>query len=370
MKKIKVLFVIDRMSIGGAPSVVMAYLRGIDRTRFEPWLMTLYGSKAANFLEEARVLIGPEQVVEFRLWRRSPLDIVTLWRIFRFLRRERFDAVVTHLFLGNLIGRVLAAFSGVPRIVAFEHSEYSGKHFWQILADRTLATSTYRVVVANERMRDFTVTQEGIPPEKFAVIPNPLPPLPEKDEGLLASLRESWGIPGDGVIFVTIGRFSEEKGHEILIRAVALAAPRAPRIFVLILGHGALFARLKLLVAELGIENHCRVIEDPVRARNAYHLADAYVLPSLREGYSIGTAEAMIVGLPVIASDLPTVREHIENGVSGLLVPPGDAPALADALVELSEREEFRTQIGRESAKRGKLLKTESTIAAFEALIT
>lgn len=365
----KTLFIIDRMSIGGAPAVVMSHLRALDRTRFDPWLMTLYPSKPANFLPEARQLLGSNRVVEFKLWHRSPFDVVTLWRMYRFLLRERFDVVVTHLFLGNLIGRSLAMLAHVPRIISFEHSRYAGKLAWQVLADRILARHTYRIVVANEETRDFTSTQEHIPLSKFSVIPNPVPALPKYDEILLTRLRSEWGVPDNRVVFLALGRFSEEKGHETLIRAVALAAGQVPNIFVLIVGHGARKNALNVLVSELHLENHCRIVEDPLRARYAYYLADVYVLSSLREGFSIGMREAISAGLPVIASNLPTLRSIIEDNVSGLLFPPEDAEALAYALIRCVEDINLRKHMAAEMKSASQRFNDVSPVKEFEALL-
>lgn len=364
MSKKKVLIAINCMNIGGAPSVVLAHLRAFNRASTEPWLMTLYPSKPSNFLYEATEAIGKEKVLSFTLRKRSVFDIQTVWRIYKELRREHFDVVITHLFLANLLIRTLAILSGVPRIISFEHSRYDKKRWWQKMCDRILALWTYRIVVAHEEIASFTAQQEHIAREKFAVIPNPVH-LPIKTDETV--LRAAWGVPTNRFLFVSVGRFSEEKGHEFLIQAAALAKKKSQDFFVAIVGHGARLKELRALVTSLNVEDVCAVIEDGERARQAYYMAQAFVLPSLREGESIAVREALLAGLPIIASDLPTLRSLVRG--TGILVEPGNPEVLADALFHMMSDSEFREGCAQEAQERAKSFSGSESIAALELLL-
>lgn len=364
MSKKKVLIAINCMNIGGAPSVVLAHLRALDRASTEPWLMTLYPSKPANFLHEATEVIGKQNMLSFTLRKRSVFDIQTVWRMYKALRREHFDVVITHLFLANLLIRTLAILSGVPRIISFEHSRYDKKHWWQKVCDRILALWTYRIIVAHEEIASFTAQQEHIAREKFVVIPNPVSLPMKADE---AALRTAWGVPANRFLFVSVGRFSEEKGHEYLIRAAALAKKKSQDFFVAIVGHGACLEELRALVTSLNVENVCAVIEDGERARQAYHMAQVFVLPSLREGESIAIREALLAGLPVIASDLPTLRSLVRG--TGILVEPGNQEVLADALLSMMTDHEFREDCVQAARERSGAFSGSESIAALELLL-
>ena len=363
----KILIAINCMNVGGAPSVVLEQLRGLNREHFDPWLLTLYPSKPANFLADAHRAIGAERVVEFSISHRSLFDVSTLLSIGRFIRRERFDAVVTHLFLANLIVRTLAIFARVPRIISFEHSRYEGKHLWQKIADWLLAARTDYIVVAHEEIARFTATQEHIPSSRFKVIPNPVS-IPTPDDARIRDMKEKWGgVPDNRVVFLSIGRFSDEKGHLNLVQATAQAVAHEKRILVLIVGHGPRYEELARAVHSAGVENFCRIVNDPEHARYAYHLADVFVLPSLREGESIVTKEAMLAGLPVIASDLPTLHTLVDG--AGWLVPPGDIEALSTAMLAAAEQSERRSEFSIVAKEKAMAFSNEASLHAFEHLL-
>lgn len=354
------------MNIGGAPSVVLSHLRTLDRSQFEPWLLTLYASKPANFLKEAEESIGKDHIISFSLKNRSLLDIGTWWQIYKALRREQFAIVITHLFLTNCIVRAVAVAARIPRILSYEHSRYDGKKWWQKIVDRLLAQATHRIAVAHEEIAEFTSKQEGIPLKKFLVIPNPVT-LPKANPAEELDVRMRWGVPKTRTLFVSVGRFSEEKGHEYLIRAAAILKSQAQDFCVLIVGHGALRKELKDLVTSLGVEDVCRVVEDPVHARYAYRMGDIFVLSSLREGESIAMREALLAGLPVIVSDLPTLRTLVQD--TGISVPCKDAAALADAMLRLSNDKQQQAEFSKEATARSATFSQESALHALQSIL-
>lgn len=334
MKKIKILFAINCMNIGGAPSVVFNQMKYLDKERFEPYLLTLYPSKPANFLSQMDFL-PKERQRHFHLRRRSVFDLSTLISIYRYLRRERFDIVYTHLFLANFLVRALAVFARVPSIIAFEHSTYFNKSAWQVSMDRLLARFTSVIITSTKEVADFTAKMENIPREKFRVVRNPVS-IPERKSVDLKALREHAGIlEGDGPIFLTVGRFSDEKGQKVLIEAVSRIKEKTGRAKFLLVGHGPKEAELDGLIGHYGLRERVRLIHDPLRAREYYHIADWFILPSLREGQAIVVEEAMLAGLPVIASRLEGMGDIVQDGKTGYLFESGDEEALGSIILEV-----------------------------------
>lgn len=340
-RRIKVLFAINCLNIGGAPSVVVNQLKALDRSKFDPHLLTLYPSKAANFLAEVNNFLPTAKQHHFRLKKRSVFDFRTLWQIYRFLRRERFKIIYTHLFLCNLLVRALAILARVPVIVTFEHSTYFNKKVWQVTADRWLKRFTAQVVTSTLAVAQFTSQQQGLAAGQITVIPNPVViPPPESD--FLAAYRRSLALTAAEVIFLTIGRFSEEKGYDVLLAAAA--ASQAPARFLLV-GHGPQESALHTKIAELGLTSKVLLINEPERAKQFLYLAQAFILPSRREGQALVVYEALQCGLPVIASDLPALREVITDGTNGLLVPVGSVMGLATAIDKFVQDEGLRAKL-------------------------
>lgn len=369
MKKIKILFAINCMNIGGAPSVVFNQMKYLDRERFEPHLLTLYTSKPANFFSQMGFL-PKEHQRHFHLRRRSIFDLPTLISIYRYLRAERFDVVYTHLFLANFLVRALAVLARVPTIIAFEHSTYFNKSAWQVAMDRLLARFTKFIVTSTQEVADFTAKMENIPHEKFRVVRNPVS-IPDRKNVDLESLRERAGIKdGDGPIFLTVGRFSDEKGQQVLIEALARIKTKLGRARFLLVGHGPKEHELDGIIGHHGLREVVRLIHDPVRAREYYHIADWFILPSLREGQAIVVEEAMLAGLPVIASRLEGMGGIVKDKETGVLVKPGSIKELADALeFTVESPQEQKWMAKNVSSFASSMLSPSERVAEFEYAI-
>lgn len=171
--------------------------------------------------------------------------------------------------------------------------------------------------------------------------------------GVRDAFRARFGIPADALVVGTISRVSIEKGHKYLIEAVAQLSPRKPNLRVLIVGDGPQRASLENLVGQMGL---CSTVlftgfeQDVSSARAAM---DIFAQPSAqREGLPTAVLEAQAAGLPVVASDIGGMRESLEDGVTGLLVPPADANRLAKAIELLMDDGAMRTRMGAAARER------------------
>jgi len=366
-RKIKILFAIDRMNIGGAPAVVFGQMRAMDKSKFEVHLATLYKSKKANFFSQID-FIPRENIKGFYLKNRSIFDFRTWRQISKFLKESNFDVIYTHLFLTNLIFRILAIRNKVPVILSFEHSQYYNKNRWQIIMDNFLSRWNSKIIVSTESVASFTASQEKIPISKFKVIPNPLT-IPKKESVDLGSLRKEYSIPESAFIVLNIGRFSKEKGQKYLVEAAAQLLPKIPNLYVLIVGHGPLAKELAPQIEDLGIGQRCKLILEPERAKEFLYLANVFVLPSLREGQSIVTYEALMAGLPVISSNILSIREIIKEGENGLFVGAEDSKQIAIAIEKLYKDKELLDSMSKKAKESVAHYNSQENIRQLERLI-
>jgi glycosyltransferase involved in cell wall biosynthesis len=366
IKKIKILFAIDYFAVGGAPMVVLNQLKNLNRDWFDPYLLVLYQTDKPTFFNELG--LSSDRIFQLNLKNRRPLDFKTWRQIYKILRREKFAVVYTHLFLTNLIVRIVAILTRVPVIVSFEHSAYTNKRLWQILADKLLSLFTDKIIVSTKSVGSFTAKQEKISIKKFAVITNPVF-LPEKDKVDVSRIRKELNLSPDCFVVITLGRFSEEKGFEYFLQAAEKVSKLIKNICFLLVGYGGLEKKLNQRIIELGLQDKCRLIVDPKRAKEYLYIGDLFVLPSLREGQSIVTYEAMAAGLPVIASRLDGIRDIIEDGRNGILIEPKDSLTMAEKIVYLYNnpltRQKFIT-FGKEKIKNFDIKKN---LEEFEDLI-
>ncbi len=308
----KILYVIWSLGLGGAEQVVIRLAAGLDRKRFHPVICCL--NEPGPFANQA----AEHGIEVVALHKRGPYDLRVIPRLIRVIRERRIDIVHTHLWGANLWGRLAAKLAGVPVIIT-EHNVDVWKRWHHVVLDRWLSRWTARLLAVSQHVREF-YEAHGIGLGRWQVIYNgvdtpPTPPSP---------------APRDVVGW--IGRLVPAKAPQVFLEAVARASHQVPRLKALIVGDGPLRAELEAQARRLGISD--RVIFAGLRQDVPSLLTgmEALVFSSEREGLSIAMLEAMAAGTPVIATRVGGTPELIEDGRTGLLVPSGDARALAEAL--------------------------------------
>ena len=209
------------------------------------------------------------------------------------------------------------------------------------------------VFVANsESGRQSLVRLRGFPPERVVTVHTGIP-APSPDADAAKKLRSLW--LGDGELLVgTLGALYPLKGHRYLIEALPAALRRAPGLRLAIVGDGESLEALKAQARELGVERAVRFPGyfqgDAIAALAAF---DVLAHPtSQTEGLPYSVLEAMALGKPILATTVGGVPEAIENGVTGLIVPPASAPPLADALAALAGDPALARRLGDEARRR------------------
>lgn len=267
--------------------------------------------------------------------------LATILSLARLCREWRPDILVAHGFSEHLWGRYAGLLAKVPHLVHVEHNTRERYTRWRLAQTRWLARRTDRIVGCSEGVRRVLLDM-GMPPERTIAIPNGirLEPFAGADAHPLPART-----PG----IVMVSRFSKQKDHATLLRAVALLRERGLRPPVLLAGGGKALHRrpVERLARELGIEGQVRlpgVIRNVPEVLMGHRIA---VLATHYEGMPLALIEGMAAGCAVVGSDVPGVREVIDHGNDGLLVPESDAVALADALERLLRDDAFAERLGR-----------------------
>jgi glycosyltransferase involved in cell wall biosynthesis len=174
------------------------------------------------------------------------------------------------------------------------------------------------------------VIPNGVPTNRPSERDDGLDPPPE---GARDSLIRECGLPPDTSLLLTAGRFTSQKAHDVIARSIPGVLKRAPRTHWIWAGDGPLRAKLVQLLADLGVSEHVHLLGFRDDMRRLLSAADLFLLPSRAEGQPFALLEAAASGLPVLASDIPPIREFVRNRETGILVAVDDAGALADATV-------------------------------------
>ena len=268
--------------------------------------------------------------------RRGVPDPRAIARLAGLVRRWRPDIVHSHMVHANLLARVTRLFSPMPVQISTAHNLSEGAR-WRDFAYRltdplcTLTTNVCRACV--ERF----VAVGAVPRRKIVYLPNGLDTQAfDRDERARAELRRTLEV-ADAFVWLAVGRLDTQKDYPNLLRAVAALPQEVARpVRVLVAGAGPELDALQALAADLGLPpERVRFLGPRTDVPALMSAADGFVLSSAWEGLPMVLLEAAGSRLPLVATDVGGNAEIVREGGGGLLVPAGDAPALAGALARV-----------------------------------
>lgn len=352
------------LDVGGTEAHVLELASRIDRSKFDVLVCSLKPVGRLGSELHARGI----RVVSLN--GAGKFDLRVIGRLWSVLRREQPDVVQAFLFWANVVallcGRILRSFS----VISSYHDEVVSEGWVNRVIDRTTMKWATHIVCCSEAVRRSVEQRIGGGKNNFAIIPFGV------DTGWF---REPRGISGRTIalqhelpVIGTVCRLVEpKKGLKYLLEAVAQLEQEAgkPVCQVLLVGEGPAEQSLRALSKRLGIS--ARVAFAGVRRDipEVLSLLNIFILPSLYEGFGIAILEAMAAGKPVVATMVGGIPEFVVSGQSGLLVPPGDAPALARAIKQLLDEPEKARAMGRQGQEHvTKHYSIESVVRQHEQL--
>ena len=340
-RKIRVLETIRQGKIGGGETHVLDLVQALDKTRFEPVVLSF---TPGPMIDRLRALGIPVHVIETH----KPFDF-TIWsRVKQLLREEKIDLVHAHGTRAQSNSFWAARQLGLPMLYTVHgwsfHMDQKplAKKLHQMGEKLLMAQADRTICVSNSNRRDglefsdmarAVVIQNGINLHKFN------PSLTAHD------VRAELGIAKDVLLVGYIARITAQKDPFTLLRAVALL-PHTLKIKFLLVGDGDLKAEALALARQLKIEAKVIFTDFRQDVPDLLQAVDIYCLPSLWEGLPIGVLEAMAMGKAVIASNIEANREIVEHDLNGLLVPPRSPEKLAAAIQQLAASKELRRSLG------------------------
>jgi glycosyltransferase involved in cell wall biosynthesis len=233
--------------------------------------------------------------------------------------------------------------------VLHEHFADPQMPAYQALADRLLRHRTDGAIAVSRSTREFLVHERFVPADRVRLIWNGAPldefaPAP-RDRAL--RVRHDLGIPDDALVVGSIGRLSAQKGHRFLVEAAGRLLPGRPQARVLVAGDGDLMADLRQQAAALGIADRVVFAGHRTDVPDLLGALDVFCISSLYEGTPLALFEAMAAGKAIVSTSVDGCREVLEDGVTGVLVPPADATALASGLDGVLGDAALREGLGR-----------------------
>jgi glycosyltransferase involved in cell wall biosynthesis len=351
--RIRVMKFVSIFAIGGTERQVVNIGKGLDRSRFDLRFATL--NKVGELLAEPEAQTW--SIDEYKVRRLYGLGTMKQQLAFaKDLRRHKTHIVHTYGFYPNVFAVPAARLAGVPVTIGSIRDIGDTYTHWQHTVQKhCLRLADHIVVNAEAIKRDLL--QRGYDAARLSVIPNGIDCERFRTPGNGESVRSEWNIPPGAPVVGVLARLLRIKGQEVFLRAAALMAANNPQVrFVIVGGNNVdreYADELKRLTGRLGLEN--RVVFTGFRTDVANILAalSVVVSPSLGlEGLSNSLLEAMAAGLPVVATRVGGTPEIVEDGVTGLLVSPGDPQVLAAAISRLLHDRTTARQLGQSARRR------------------
>ncbi len=258
-------------------------------------------------------------------------------------RRFKPDVIQTHLFIGGIVGLLVGNFMGIPVIHTRHHIDehYQSGTFLHRWVDRVVAKKSKHVIVCSFAAKNWLIQMEGVKESHITVINQGfnfdfLNPSAEA----VQKARLDLGFSDDRLEIVCVSRYSKAKGQNYLLEALKELVKTIPNISLTLMGPGD-SGWIVQLVDDLGLNQHVQVLPSRNDVPACLAAADMIIHPSLADSFSQLVIEAQGVGGLLIASDIAAAREQIIDGVTGLIVPPRDSSAIAEAVRYLVDNPEL-----------------------------
>lgn len=266
------------------------------------------------------------------------------------VREEKPDIIVGSLYRSLIISRLVCWYMNVPFIGTFVNERYgmeqrdrfkgiaASKYFMTWLMDRITAFIPVKIISNSYSIAVSNAAALNIDHKKIRVI------YRGRDTSQIPQWKRR--VHSDGFTWMAIGRLIPQKGYDNLIVAMSSLAVKYPEIQLRILGEGPLKEELQGKIIQLGLQKHIILLGNIPSAREYLYEADAYVLPSISEGFSGALVEALITGIPFVASDIPMNLEAISPGRLSFIFRAGDADSLTNEMDKLMTHYDEACRIG------------------------
>jgi glycosyltransferase involved in cell wall biosynthesis len=344
---IRIAYVIDHLKVGGAQRHLVEVVRGLDRRVYAPEMWTA-AEQPGDLAPVFERLGAPVRSFGIRSTMLHTRTLGAVSRVALELRRRDVQVVHGYLFEGNFLAALVGRRARRPvTLVAKRSLDRYGRPdrraaAWlsNRLADRVLVNAT--------AVRDVVVDHEWCRADKIDLIPNGVE-LPTR---VRSASRAAPDARGDGPLVGMVGRLGWKKGYEHALEAFALLRERFPGLRVDIVGEGDLRSELEGRIGRLGLDDTVQLLGQRSDVPAQLERFDCFALSSVIEGMPNALLEAMAMGLPVVTTSAGGSAEVVEDGVSGLVVPPANPAALAEAVGRILGDRALATRFGEAAERR------------------
>lgn len=271
--------------------------------------------------------------------KRLPIDII---RAAKSIQRLRIDLIHSHGYKPSVFGYLISKLIRVP-ILATCHLWFSGSRpplKYRVMTWLEVFLYRYfrRVVCVSPQIKNL-LRGRGIKEHQLEVIDNGIDvdTYTKSVEGAATRVRQTLSLSSEEFVVLNVGRLTEQKGQKKIIALAEAMREKGIEVVFLIAGEGEQRGLLESLITERKLENRVKLLGFREDIGSLLCAADVFFLPSLDEGLPMSLLEAMASGVPVVATPVGAIPQLVENGISGLLVNPGDLNGMYAALIDIRQ---------------------------------
>jgi glycosyltransferase involved in cell wall biosynthesis len=336
-RKIRVVHLVSTLNIGGLEKVVFDLVRCSDKEAFDVRVLCVgeVGALGPDF-ERLGVPVEGLHLI-------GQGTIRTGWRLARRLKQLQIDVLHTHNPTPHAVGAIARQLASIPVLVHTKHGQnYPGK--WQkVLVNRVASWFSDRVVPVSRNAATISETVEGVSRRKISVIHNGI------DVAEFASVDT---LNLNPLQAIHVARLSRPKDFDTLLKATRLVARQEPSFELQLVGDGPERQNVERLCDELNLRDNVKMLGFRSDVRALLQSSGLAILSTMREGLSITLLEAMASALPVVATNVGGNPELVEDGKTGLLVPPQSPEAMARAMLKIIQTPGLAEELGRGGRRR------------------
>ncbi|MDD5260033.1 MAG: glycosyltransferase family 4 protein [bacterium] len=265
-----------------------------------------------------------------------------LIKLVKLLKKEKVTVLTIHSFLAGIIGRLAAVFVRTPLVIRYLNNMELDLPS-RIWSEKVFRYLTDHYVAISRGVMDYARNKAGLKDSQIEVVYAGVDvPVIDRITSQPAKVRKELGLLAADLIIGAVGRLTEQKGMSYAIQAMPLVLQEFPTAKLLIIGDGPLKDDLQQEAKKLALTEKILFLGVRDDTLALFPVFDLFILPSLWEGLGLVVVEAMLKGIPVIASDIPGVDELVQPGLTGLLVPPENSKILAEKIIGLLKDKEIQ----------------------------
>ena len=351
-RRIKVLQVMESV-VGGTRKHLLSILGGIDRTRFEVEVACPRVRHTArddtSFYDEAVALDIPVHIVDMRRSISLTSDLRATAALYQLIRREQYDIVHARSSKGGILGRTAAKLCKsktvyTPHGFYFLNTDSAVQRRFYVGLEQVAGRLTDRLIAVSDSEAQEAIKNRIVPPQKIEVIPNAIDSQSVRfDPDMRRQVRRKFDIGDDALVLGTASRFIPQKDPATMVRAVRQVVDIFPQVQFIWCGEGELRAETETLAEQLNLTPNFHFLGFRKDVLDIVNSFDIFVLSSIFEGLPWVLLEAMALERPTVATNVVGNQDVIRDSWNGLLVPPRNPTALADAICRLITNESLRS---------------------------